>query len=105
MSELVIATTNRGKLREIADILSDTPFDLKPLSDWPDILAPEETGDTFEENARAKSLYYGAATGKLTVAEDSGLEVDALGGEPGIMSARWGGADATYPQRFARIYD
>jgi XTP/dITP diphosphohydrolase len=105
MSDLLIATTNRGKLREITALLSDAPFEIVTLAEWPDLAAPEETGSTFEQNARAKAFYYGAATGKLTVAEDSGLEIDALGGAPGIMSARFGGPDATYPERFALIYE
>ena len=104
MSDLLIATTNRGKLREITALLSDAPFEIVTLVEWPDVATPEETGRTFEENARAKALYYGAATGKLTVAEDSGLEIDALGGAPGILSARFGGPDATYPERFGLIY-
>ena len=105
MRRLLIATTNPGKLREITAALSDVPFQLVTLAEWPLIVAPEETGRTFEENARAKALYYAARTGELTVAEDSGLEIDALGGAPGIASARWGGADATYPQKFALIYE
>jgi XTP/dITP diphosphohydrolase len=105
MHELLIATTNAGKLREIEALLADVPFELTSLADWPQLVAPEETGRTFEENARAKSLYYGAATGRLTVAEDSGLEIDALGGAPGIESARWGGPGHTYPEKFALIYE
>jgi XTP/dITP diphosphohydrolase len=105
MTDLLIATTNRGKLREITSLLSGAPFEIVTLAEWPDLPAPEETGRTFEENAREKALYYGAATGKLTVAEDSGLEIDALGGAPGIMSARFGGPEATYPRRFALIYE
>jgi XTP/dITP diphosphohydrolase len=105
MHELLIATTNAGKLREIEGLLADVPFELTSLAAWPQLAAPEETGRTFEENARAKSLYYGAATGRLTVAEDSGLEIDALGGAPGIESARWGGPGHTYPEKFALIYE
>jgi XTP/dITP diphosphohydrolase len=70
----------------------------------PPILEPEETGATFEENARLKARYYATHTGVLTVAEDSGLEIDALGGQPGVRSARFLGADATYPERFDEIY-
>ena len=69
------------------------------------VSAPEETGRTFEENARQKALYYAAATGELTVAEDSGLEIDALGGAPGVESARFGGVETSYPQKFAMLYD
>jgi XTP/dITP diphosphohydrolase len=79
--------------------------ELVTLAAWPGLPAPEETGKTFEENARAKSLYYAAATGELTVAEDSGLEIDALGGAPGVESARFGGAETSYPGKFVLIYD
>jgi XTP/dITP diphosphohydrolase len=104
VGKLLVATTNRGKVREIREILAGGPLELVTLADWPDVRPPEETGRTFEENARAKAVYYADATGQLTVAEDSGLEIDALGGQPGIESARWGGAEATYPQKFALIY-
>jgi XTP/dITP diphosphohydrolase len=102
---LLLATTNRDKIREIRQLLEPAPCDLITLDRWPDLAAPEETGRTFEENARAKALYYAAATGELTVAEDSGLEVDALGGAPGVESARYGGVNTTYPEKFALIYD
>jgi XTP/dITP diphosphohydrolase len=102
---LLVATTNRGKIREIQEILAGAPLELVTLADWPTLEAPEETGQTFEQNARAKAVYYGDATGQLTVAEDSGLEIDALGGQPGIESARWGGPGVTYPQKFALIYE
>jgi XTP/dITP diphosphohydrolase len=102
---LLIATSNRDKVREIRQVLDRIPFELVTLDEWPDVAAPEETGRTFEENARAKALYYAAATGELTVAEDSGLEIDALDGAPGVESARYGGVNLTYPQKFAVIYD
>jgi XTP/dITP diphosphohydrolase len=103
MRTLLVATTNQGKLREIKAILSGLPFELFTLP--ADVVAPEERGSTFEENARAKALYYSTASHQLTVADDSGLEIDALDGAPGIASARWGGADATYPSKFALIYE
>jgi XTP/dITP diphosphohydrolase len=105
MRTLVVATTNRGKLREIAMLLDGAPVAFKTLADFPDVTPPEETGATFAENARLKALFYATHTGELTVAEDSGLEIDALGGAPGVESARFGGADSTYPQKFALIYD
>ena len=105
MKRLLIATTNRGKLAEIAAILDGVPFQILTLADFPEIAAPEEAGHTFSENARAKALYYARATREPTVAEDSGLEIDALDGLPGVESARYGGADATYPGKFALIYD
>ena len=103
MARLLVATTNAGKLREIRHILAGIPFELATLGDYPPLDAPEETGRTFAENARAKALSYAAATGALTVAEDSGLEIDALGGLPGVESARSGGVDAAYSARFALI--
>jgi XTP/dITP diphosphohydrolase len=106
-STLFVATTNAGKLREILDMLADVPLTLETLGDRPRLQAlapPEETGATLAENARLKALYYGAASGIPTVAEDSGLEIDALGGAPGIHSARFGGVDSTYPQKFALLY-
>src|SRR5215475_1592462 len=105
MQRLVVATTNRGKMREIAMLLDGAPVTLLTLADFPHIEPPDETGKTFVENARLKALFYAAHTGELTVAEDSGLEVDALDGAPGVESARFGGADSTYPQKFTLLYD
>ena len=105
MTKLVAATTNRGKLKEIALLLAGAPVELATLADYPGIAAPEETGRTFAENARLKALYYAQHTGELTVAEDSGLEIDALDGAPGVESARFGGVDSTYPEKFALLYD
>ena len=105
MRPLLIATTNQGKVREIRTILDGVPCELQTLTQWPAVEAPEENGATFEENAQAKALYYAQATGELTVAEDSGLEIDALDGAPGLHSARFGGADSSYPEKFALIYE
>jgi XTP/dITP diphosphohydrolase len=105
MTTLVVATTNRDKLVEIRRILTGLPIDLVTLEGWPAIAAPEETGRTFDENARAKAEYYARATGMLTVAEDSGLEIDALAGAPGVQSARFGGTELDYPGKFALVYD
>jgi XTP/dITP diphosphohydrolase len=101
---LLVATTNPGKLREIRALMSDAPVELLGLSDLPRIEEPEETGATFEENARLKALYYASRTGLWTVAEDSGLVIDALGGEPGVLSARFLRPDASYAERFAEIF-
>ena len=101
---LLVATTNPGKLREIHGLLSSVPVTLVGLSDCPAVPEPEETGTTFAENARAKALYYASHCRLLTVAEDSGLVIDALDGEPGVRSARFLRPDATYPERFAEIY-
>jgi XTP/dITP diphosphohydrolase len=105
VTKLLLATTNPGKLREIVAILAGVPFEIRTLSDYPGIAPAPETGRSFAENARVKALYYAALTDQLTAAEDSGLEIDALAGAPGVESARWGGADATYPEKFALLYD
>jgi len=85
-------------------MLAGLDVELKTLADFPPITPPEETGTTFAENARLKARYYAAQTGMTTIAEDSGLEVDALGGAPGVESARFGGADTSYPDKFALLY-
>ncbi len=100
--EILIATTNPGKLREIRALLEGAPVRLLTLDDFPPAEEPEETGRTFEENAVLKARAYARATGAATVAEDSGLEIDALGGAPGIHSARYPGA--TYADKFANLY-
>ena len=102
---LLVATTNANKVREIRGLLAGVPCELITLDAYPAVAAPEETGRTFEENARQKALYYATATGELTVAEDSGLEIDALGGAPGVESARYGGVGTSYPQKFVMLYD
>ena len=91
LPQLLIATRNPGKKREYRQLLRDVPYQLVSLDDLgiPDEV--EETGDTFEENAVLKARTYGALGGILTLADDSGLEVDALGGEPGVFSSRYGG--------------
>jgi XTP/dITP diphosphohydrolase len=101
---LLVATTNPGKLREILPLLAGTRARLVTLAELPPIPEPEESGATFWENARLKALAYSRAAGIPTVAEDSGLVIDALGGEPGVHSARFLGADASYPDRFAEIF-
>jgi XTP/dITP diphosphohydrolase len=108
---LLIATTNRDKLREIQSVLDGAPLELITLADLPRVDEPDETGATFAENARLKALYYAdAAAGAikdpelLIIAEDSGLVVDALEGEPGVRSARFLRPDASYLERFDEIY-
>jgi XTP/dITP diphosphohydrolase len=103
--DLLVATTNPGKLREIQEILGDLSVILHSLSEWPEVDPPEETGKTFAENARLKARYYAQATRVMTVAEDSGLEIDALDGAPGVHSARFGGERSTYPEKFTLIYN
>jgi len=104
MNELLVATTNAGKFREIVRILDTIPIRLKTLTDFPGVPVAEETGASFAENARQKALHYAGLTGMVTMAEDSGFEVDALNREPGIYSARYLREGATYDERFADIY-
>ena len=100
--QLLVATTNAHKLSEIRSILTGLDIDLVSLSDFPHVIVPDETCDTFVANAREKALHYANATGQLTLAEDSGLEIDGLNGEPGVRSARFNGD--SYPERFKVIY-
>lgn len=85
---IVVATGNLGKLAELDRILEGLPVELSPMSDW-DLPSPVEDGDTFEANALIKARAAAEATGLPALADDSGLEVDALGGDPGVRSARY----------------
>jgi XTP/dITP diphosphohydrolase len=106
MDRLLIATTNLDKLREIRDVLGHLPVQLLTLRDFPAVAEPEETGRTFQENARQKALYYDQQLqpDMMTLAEDSGLVIDAVDGVPGVHSARFIRPDASYPERFAEIF-
>jgi len=86
---ILLATRNPGKIREIRQVLADLPVEVLTLDDQGHIPQPLENGNTFADNAAAKAMYYARATGRWCLADDSGLEVDALGGRPGIHSARY----------------
>jgi XTP/dITP diphosphohydrolase len=88
---LVLGTRNRKKRGEIADILGDLGIELADLTVWPDFPEVEETGETFEDNARLKAVAVAKGTGQWALGEDSGLVVPALGGAPGVYSARYAG--------------
>ena len=92
MPRLVIGSRNRKKLHELQDLLGDLPIELTDLSPWPHVPDVEETGQTFEENARIKAAGYAKAVGEWVLAEDSGLVVPALKGRPGVYSARYAGS-------------
>jgi len=96
---LLIATHNRGKLHEYQQIFADLPLHVVSLDEIGVSWDVDESGQTFAENARLKAQAYCAATQLLTLADDSGLEVDALGGEPGVRSARYAGPNATATER------
>src|SRR5215510_228021 len=97
---LLIGTGNQGKLKEIRKILVDIPFVLRDASA---IDSPPEDGDSYASNAINKAQYYANATGVLALADDSGLEVEALGGAPGIFSARYAGDEASDADRRALL--
>ncbi len=99
--KLLVATRNAGKLRELTQLLGDSNCDLVSLDDVGIAHEVEETGATFEENAALKAETYRNLGELVTLADDSGLEVDALGGEPGVRSARYAGPDATDDERVA----
>ncbi len=96
---LVIASANRGKLREIEAILQQAPVLLVPLDRFGPMEMPPESGDSFQENARCKARHVAASVQQYALADDSGLEVDALGGQPGVRSARYGGPGLTDADR------
>ncbi|MDD2497453.1 MAG: XTP/dITP diphosphatase [Desulfitobacteriaceae bacterium] len=91
MKEIIFATQNEGKLKEFRDLVSLLPWRVYSLKDRPKILLPEETGASFRENAEIKARAAAKAAGMIALADDSGLEVDYLGGEPGVFSARFAG--------------
>ncbi|OGD11185.1 MAG: non-canonical purine NTP pyrophosphatase, RdgB/HAM1 family [Candidatus Aminicenantes bacterium RBG_13_62_12] len=103
--KLLAATTNRGKLREITGILEGLAVDILMLEDLGLSLSAPEEGRTFMENARQKGLFYSRRTPILTLAEDSGLEVDYLDGAPGVFSARFSGPEADDAHNVAKVLD
>jgi XTP/dITP diphosphohydrolase len=103
--DLVIATSNQNKLKEFAALLQDYRVTLLSLKDFPQIPEIVEDGKTFRENALKKAAVVARATGKLTVADDSGIEVDALGGRPGVYSARFAGNGASDAANNARLLE
>ena len=100
----VLATTNPDKVREIRALLDGLDVEIVGLDAFPLLEAPEETGRTFAENAALKARYYASRTSLPAIAEDSGLEIDALGGRPGVESARFHGQDSSYPEKFDAVY-
>jgi XTP/dITP diphosphohydrolase len=103
MPELLLATNNKGKISEYRELLSDCGFSLVTPADKGISFDVSETGGTFAENAAIKAKEFAAASGILTLADDSGLEVDALGGAPGVRSARYAGEKASDAERIALL--
>ena len=103
MRKILIATSNRGKLREIRAELDGVPAEFICLTDLPSLAQAEEIHDTFSQNADLKGLHYSNLAGLWALADDSGLEVDALGGAPGVISARYAGPDCDYAHNNAKL--
>lgn len=101
--ELLIATRNKAKVIEINQLLSGLPVTIRSLTEFPRAGEVEETGASFEENATLKARFFADETGLPTLADDSGLEVEALGGAPGIYSARYAGPNGTDADRIERL--
>ena len=104
MKKLLIATRNAGKFDELKALLDGAPYELVSLSDVGIDEDVDETGDTLEDNAILKATAYARLSGLLTLSDDSGLEVDALGGEPGVRSSRYAGDGATDAERIAFLH-
>ena len=103
MSKLLLATNNRAKVREYQSLLQDLPLELVTLAELGIITVVDEVGESLEENARLKATLLAAESQLLALADDSGLEVDALGGEPGVVSARYAGENASDVDRINRL--
>jgi XTP/dITP diphosphohydrolase len=102
-NKLLLATNNKGKVREYKSLLREIPFEIVTPSELGITTEIEETGDSFEENARLKATALARESGLLSLADDSGLEVEALGGEPGARSHRYAGEDATDDDRISYL--
>ncbi|MBF0385557.1 MAG: XTP/dITP diphosphatase [Candidatus Omnitrophica bacterium] len=103
MTELIVATKNQGKLREIKELLSGSDFKVTSLSDYPDAPRIEESGKTFAQNAIIKAVTVAMYTKKLTLGEDSGLQVKALKNKPGIYSARFAGDNSSDEENNSKL--
>ena len=99
---LLLASHNQGKLRELGELLRDLPVMITSLDDFPNLQPVQETGITFAENASLKATGYAQQTELLTIADDSGLEVTAIGNRPGVFSARYAGPPGAGPRSAGR---
>lgn len=100
---VVLATRNAGKMRELQQLLQDFPIELKNLNDFGPIPEVEEDGETFDDNAYKKAAFTAKVLGLPAIADDSGLVVEALGGAPGVKSARYAGENATDKENIAKL--
>ncbi len=104
-NEIVFATGNLDKIREIREILSGMDFEIRSMKEAQIVTNVEETGETFEENARLKAEAVAKKTDAIVIADDSGLEIDYLNGEPGVYSARYMGEDTSYQVKNQALLD
>jgi len=102
---LLIGSGNPDKARELAALMAGLPWEVRGLKDYPPVAEPEENGETFEANAILKARYYSGHFGVACVADDSGLEVDALEGAPGVYSARYAGPGCSYDDNNEKLLD
>lgn len=105
MKEVLIGTHNRHKLAEISRYFADLPLAFKTLNDFPHVQVVEEDEETLEGNAVKKAHFYSKATGLFTIADDTGLEIAALNGEPGVYSARYAGENCSYEDNNRKVLD
>ena len=103
MPSLLLGTRNQGKIKEITSILEDSGWSFSSLQEFENVESPEENGETYSDNAIVKARFYAAATGLHALADDSGLEVEALAGAPGVYSARYAGENSSDAERRALL--
>ena len=102
-TQLLIATRNAGKIKELKELLTELPIEIRCLNEFPNIVEPEESGANFAENAVLKAKYYARQTKLWALADDSGLEVEALDGAPGVFSARYAGENAADIEKIEKL--
>jgi len=102
---ILAATKNSGKIKELKEFLADLPLQLRSLNEFSNIIDVEETGETFTENAVLKAKSYALQTGLWSLADDSGLEVAALNGAPGVFSARYAGENSTDEEKITKLLE
>ncbi|MEQ1643053.1 MAG: RdgB/HAM1 family non-canonical purine NTP pyrophosphatase [Pyrinomonadaceae bacterium] len=102
-NKILLATNNPGKIAELRSMIVDLRMEICGLADFPGVGEVEETGGTFAENARLKAIGYARQTGVTALADDSGLEVDALEGRPGVLSARYGGEGTSFENKMKML--
>lgn len=103
--QILVGTKNAGKVRELENLLGGFPIELRSLGEFENVIEPEETGASFADNAALKAVYYSEKTGLAALADDSGLEVSALNGAPGVYSARYGGKDSSHAKKIAKLLE